>query len=223
MLCSSLLALHHHSLHSDIILWPGVECIFEAHRWVNSMDSEADCGNWRGFSQPSWWWKSQDFFSKLPGHTWWNAFWGRGLRWWRACIDISIQTCQSLIELSHISAPYLTQGSRTTRCGQHGSTFRMHSYAQSVYSFVRLYDRGFEWLTCCCFAAKSTTCNGFAAGTWSLDQEFQKISSISCGWESVWKTYGKPQALDQLEEWIKETPIPYMYHDNLSQEGIFHY
>ena len=23
----------------------GVECIFEAHRWVNAMDSEADCGN----------------------------------------------------------------------------------------------------------------------------------------------------------------------------------
>ena len=24
---------------------PGVECIFEAHRWVNAMDSKADCGN----------------------------------------------------------------------------------------------------------------------------------------------------------------------------------
>jgi hypothetical protein len=25
---------------------PGVECIFEAHRWVNAMDSEEGCGNW---------------------------------------------------------------------------------------------------------------------------------------------------------------------------------
>ncbi len=25
------------------------------------MDSEADCGNWWGFSHPSWWWKSKDY------------------------------------------------------------------------------------------------------------------------------------------------------------------
>ena len=33
--------------------------------------------------------------------------------------------------------------------------------------------------------------------------------------------YVKPQALDQLEEWIKENPIPYMSNDKFSQEGIF--
>ena len=32
-----------------------------SHRWVNTMDSEEDCGNWWGFSQPSWWWKSKDY------------------------------------------------------------------------------------------------------------------------------------------------------------------
>jgi hypothetical protein len=35
--------------------------------------------------------------------------------------------------------------------------------------------------------------------------------------------YVKPQALDQLEKWIKEKPIPYFSNDKFSQEGIFHY
>ena len=35
--------------------------------------------------------------------------------------------------------------------------------------------------------------------------------------------YVKPQALDQLEEWIKENPIPYISNDKFSPEGIFHY
>ena len=35
--------------------------------------------------------------------------------------------------------------------------------------------------------------------------------------------YVKPQALDQLEEWIKEKPIPYISNDKFSQEGIFDY
>ena len=35
--------------------------------------------------------------------------------------------------------------------------------------------------------------------------------------------YVKPQALDQLEEWMKEKPIPYISNDKFSQEGIFHY
>jgi hypothetical protein len=35
--------------------------------------------------------------------------------------------------------------------------------------------------------------------------------------------YGKPQALDQLEEWMKENPIPYISNDKFSQEGIFDY
>ena len=35
--------------------------------------------------------------------------------------------------------------------------------------------------------------------------------------------YVKPQALDQLEEWMKENPIPYITNDKFSQEGIFDY
>ena len=31
--------------------------------------------------------------------------------------------------------------------------------------------------------------------------------------------YVKPQALDQLEEWMKEKPIPYITNDKFSQEG----
>ena len=34
---------------------------------------------------------------------------------------------------------------------------------------------------------------------------------------------GKAQALDQLEEWMKEKPIPYISNDKFSQEGIFDY
>jgi len=33
--------------------------------------------------------------------------------------------------------------------------------------------------------------------------------------------YVNPQVLDQLEEWMKETPIPYISNDKFSQEGIF--
>ncbi len=40
---------------------------------------------------------------------------------------------------------------------------------------------------------------------------------------STVQRYGKPQALDQLEEWMKENPIPYIFNDKFSQEGIFHY
>ena len=29
--------------------------------------------------------------------------------------------------------------------------------------------------------------------------------------------------VDQLEEWTLEKPIPYIFNDNFSQEGIFHY
>jgi hypothetical protein len=35
--------------------------------------------------------------------------------------------------------------------------------------------------------------------------------------------YVKSQALDQLEVWIKEKPIPDISNDKFSQEGIFHY
>ena len=40
---------------------------------------------------------------------------------------------------------------------------------------------------------------------------------------STSQTYDKPQALDQLEEWIKEKPIPYISNDNFSQEDTLHY
>ena len=46
------------------------------------------------------------FLRNLSGQTWWNTFWRWGLRWWRASLNISIQTCQSLIELSDISTHY---------------------------------------------------------------------------------------------------------------------
>ena len=35
--------------------------------------------------------------------------------------------------------------------------------------------------------------------------------------------YCKSQALDQLEEWMKEKPIPYISNDKFSQEDIFDY
>ena len=35
--------------------------------------------------------------------------------------------------------------------------------------------------------------------------------------------YVKPKALDQLEEWMKEKPIPYLSNDKFSQEDIFQY
>jgi hypothetical protein len=38
---------------------------------------------------------------------------------------------------------------------------------------------------------------------------------------STVQRYGKTQALDQLEEWMKENPIPYISNDKFSQEDIF--
>ncbi len=35
--------------------------------------------------------------------------------------------------------------------------------------------------------------------------------------------YGKPQDLDQLEEWMKEKTIPYISNDKFSQEDIFEF
>jgi hypothetical protein len=37
---------------------------------------------------------------------------------------------------------------------------------------------------------------------------------------STVRRYGKPQALDQLEEWMKEKTIPYISNDKFSQEDI---
>ena len=41
--------------------------------------------------------------------------------------------------------------------------------------------------------------------------------------EEVSVTYVNPKDLDQLEEWMKEKPIPYISNDKFSQEGIFQY
>ena len=41
--------------------------------------------------------------------------------------------------------------------------------------------------------------------------------------EEVRVSYVNPKTLDQLEEWMKEKPIPYISDDKFSQEGIFHY
>ncbi len=40
---------------------------------------------------------------------------------------------------------------------------------------------------------------------------------------STVRRYGKPQVVDQIEEWMKEKPIPYISNDKFSQEGIFDY
>ncbi len=40
---------------------------------------------------------------------------------------------------------------------------------------------------------------------------------------STVQRYGKPQTLDQVEEWMKENPIPYISNDKFCQEEIFHY
>ncbi len=40
--------------------------------------------------------------------------------------------------------------------------------------------------------------------------------------EEVRVSYVNPKALDQLEEWMKENPIPYISNDKFSQKGIFH-
>ncbi len=50
-----------------------------------------------------------------------------------------------------------------------------------------------------------------------------RLSYESQARASTVRRYGKPQALDQLEEWMKEKPIPYISNDNFSQEGINQY
>jgi hypothetical protein len=40
---------------------------------------------------------------------------------------------------------------------------------------------------------------------------------------STVQTYDKTQVLDQLEEWMKEKPLPYISNDKFSQEGIVDY
>ena len=50
-----------------------------------------------------------------------------------------------------------------------------------------------------------------------------ELNTWEWGKASTLQRYGKPQALDQLEEWMKEKPIPYISNDKFSQEGIFDY
>jgi hypothetical protein len=111
------------------------------------MDSEADCGNWWGFSQSGWWWKSKDYsLQSSLGRI-------RQERRHLGAHHASTGICyHGKIELSYISARYSTQGSSTTTGDQHTSTCRIPCSAQCVYSFVRLSDRDCSRLTCylCC-------------------------------------------------------------------------
>jgi hypothetical protein len=50
-----------------------------------------------------------------------------------------------------------------------------------------------------------------------------RLSNESQVRASTVQRYDKSQTLDQLEEWMKEKPIPYISNDNFSQEVIFHY
>ena len=65
-----------------------------------------------------------------------------------------------------------------------------------------------------------------SAGDPADEDPFEKqmrLSYESQARASTVRRYGKPQALDQLEEWMKEKSIPYISNDNFSQEGIFDY
>ncbi len=55
------------------------------------------------------------------------------------------------------------------------------------------------------------------------DDKQMRLSYESQVRTSTVRRYGKPQALDQLEERMKEKPSPYISNDKLSQEGIFDY
>ena len=68
------------------------------------------------------------------------------------------------------------------------------------------------------------SCNHESAGDPADEDPFEKQMRLSYESQvrvSTVKRYGKPQALDQLEEWMKEKPIPYICNDKFSQEGIF--
>ncbi len=112
--------------HSHVILWPGVECIFEAHRWVNTMDSEANCGNWWGFSQSGWWWKSKDYSLQ--------SSLGR-IRQERRHLGAHHTSTgiyyHGQIELSYISARYSTQGSK------HYNWWSTRKYEQNLLCTVK--------------------------------------------------------------------------------------
>ena len=54
-----------------------------------------------------------------------------------------------------------------------------------------------------------------------FEKEMRPVDETST--EEVRVSYVNPKALDQLEEWMKEKPIPYISNDKFSQEDIFQY
>ena len=133
-------------------------------------------------------------------------------------------------------------------------------YAQCVYSFVRLYDRGWccrgsqkynhEWdlqqlreVWTKTFKSSAAAEDGVqeddveitvqggasSVGAPADEDAFQKHMRLSNEATteqlraSTAPRYVKPEALDQLEEWMKEEPIPYISNDKFSQEDIFHH
>ena len=74
---------------------------------------------------------------------------------------------------------------------------------------------------------KNLTGDGVGLGEPSPDEdEFEKQMRLSYESQvrvSTVQRYGKSQVLDQLEEWMKKKPIPYISIDKFSQEDIFDY
>ena len=65
-----------------------------------------------------------------------------------------------------------------------------------------------------------------SAGAPVDEDQFEKQMRLSYESQvrvSTVQRYGKSQTLDQLEEWMREKPIPYISNDKFSQEDIFHY
>ena len=54
-----------------------------------------------------------------------------------------------------------------------------------------------------------------------FEKEIRLVNETST--EEVRVSCVNPKTLDQLEEWMKEKPIPYISNDKFSQEVIFHY
>ena len=55
----------------------------------------------------------------------------------------------------------------------------------------------------------------------SFETEMRPANETSA--QEVRVSYVNPKTLDQLEEWMKEKPIPYISNDKFSEEGIFDY
>ena len=70
------------------------------------------------------------------------------------------------------------------------------------------------------------TVEGGSSGTGVPADEDPFGKQMCLGYESqvrvsTVRRYDNPQALDQLEEWMKEKPVPYISNDKFSQEDIF--